>query len=86
MFKKEAELHNMQWTSPLKKYQSQFQHQYFKEFIEPQQMQHRHRNGPIGLTSRTSKGTLKGQETENFIPLSDLLKRNHNDRVQYHLQ
>ena len=33
----------------------------------------------------TDRSKELGAKSTNFIPLSDLLKRNHNDRVKYHL-
>jgi hypothetical protein len=33
----------------------------------------------------TDRSKELGAASKNFIPLSDLLKRNHNDRVKYHL-
>lgn len=77
----------MTWTKPLRKQQRQFQHQYFKEFILPQQeeqQRERRRYDKITQVS-TDRNRELGAKSTNFIPLSDLMKRNHNDRVKYHL-
>lgn len=41
-------------------------------------------NSDSGFGSKTKMGEKKLSQSR-FIPLSDLLKRNHGDRVQYHL-
>ena len=33
----------------------------------------------------TDRSKELGAKSTNFIPLSDLLKRNHHDRVKYHM-
>lgn len=87
IFRQEAEASGMTWTSPLKQHQRQFQHQYFKDFIQPQQEeQWRERKRYEQMTQvNTDRNRDLGANATNFIPLSDLLKRNHNDRVKYHL-
>ena len=100
MFRDEAEKIGMVWSTPLKKQQSKLQHDYFNQYIKPTQLQREQQkafqeqqhqimidqmtNSDSGYGSKTRIGYKKQSQTQ-FIPLSDLLKRNHGDRVQYHL-
>lgn len=94
LFQYEARRNNMEWVPPVKEFQSSFYHSYFKDQIEPEQfnMYRTVRNDNIMKSSRmNSKEKYEMRHemqntSENFIPLSNLLKRNHNDRVQYHLK
>lgn len=87
IFRNEAERSGMTWTSPLKQQQRLFQHQYFKDFILPQQEEaKKERQRYEEMTQvNTDRSKELGAKSVNFIPLSDLLKRNHHDRVKYHM-
>lgn len=92
MFKKEAQKIGILPSYP----QRQFQHDYFNNFIKPQQdyisqgpISANHdsrlaRTIPKSVTDRRHK-LVTDPSRESFIPMNDLLKRNHKDRVQDYL-
>ena len=84
LFYEHAERRGMMEKSPQRK----FQHQYYDAYIKPQidmtfANQFDSHSKPKSNTMRHTKNMSVGGG--DFIPLRDLLKRNHDDRVQDYL-
>lgn len=89
LFYEQAERSNLAKRSPQRK----FQFEYFDNYIKPHQMAS-HRTLIDGVSQQSAKtrnryqsSTLPKQSSQTtFIPLRDLLQKNHADRVQDYLK
>lgn len=91
-FRKRLVHSDLAWARDLKASQSRDRHTYFRNYIEPLQRQQRvnreeRARSQLDMYAPKSGGIENGRESpQAFIPLADLLKRSHKDRVQYHMQ